>query len=321
MTLRTNGPVDPETVNAMWSPMKRTRPRGLAALIPVLALSLLAAACGGSPPTSQGEAPSTTASPVTTAPAAPESSTTTVAPSTTAVTTTVAPTTTAVTTTVAPTTTASTTTAAPTLGPPPLPPCPDLAGPAAGPVGGTITLDANGNGYDDTVSTWFEAASDSWWLLMAWGNGGSTEVMITDSSPVAAARPLGVVDLNGDGQYELFAIVDSGASAQIVGVFELGDCTVNRMTFSDSGAPAAFPVGASIGSLSGVACSSSGSAFSDIDALFATDDGTGMYDGGAQGYTVSGTQLVPGFGDGAVFANFDEAAAAVAGFDCPPISF
>ena len=74
--------------------------------------------------------------------------------------------------------------------------------------------------------------------------------------------------------------------------------------------PASFPVGASIGNVSGLACPGDGTLHRNF-AQFVSDD---TYEGGFEPFTLTDSTLTPGFGDGAGFTA-DEAFA-LATLDC-----
>lgn len=178
----------------------------------------------------------------------------------------------------------------------------------------SVVADFDVDGASDQLQTYFVPSDNRWRIRYLPGTGGSFDEEITDSGPVGAVRPVGGYDIDGDGSLEAFVVVGSGASAVLVGLYDVGDCTVTRVTLD--GVAAAFPVGATVGNISGLTCQGLGH----IDALFASAIGGGAYEGGSSPYDLAGSVLTQGFGDGAVWASFDEAATAVSGFDCPPLS-
>ena len=192
----------------------------------------------------------------------------------------------------------------------PLPaPCPaGPAIPADAAAGDTIAADLDLDGLDETVSTYFAPGDSRWHLRVEWGSGGTTDQIVTDSNGATPTRPIGPHDVDGDGTPELFAVVGSGASTALIGLYDVGPCQVHRVTLD--GAPAVFPVGATVGTVSGLSCGPVG----DLDAHFAENTGGDMFEGGFAPHSLAGSVLTPGFGDGATFTG-DEAAA-LATFDC-----
>jgi hypothetical protein len=78
------------------------------------------------------------------------------------------------------------------------------------------------------------------------------------------------VDLNGDGTEEFFAKIGAGASATVMGIFDVIDCDLVHVTVD--GAPAELTIGASVGNFSGYECLDGG-----LDLILA--DGLGMTEG------------------------------------------
>jgi len=275
-----------------------------------VATALVMSACGDSdasgapdtivtsstvPASSSSTAPTDT-TPTTTTPApAP-----TTVPASTAAPTTEAP---------APTTTSTTTstTAAPT--------CAD-SGPVPGDALGfeTIVADFDLDGLADQLMTYFAPTEDRFHIRLVPGIGGAFDEVILGSSSAGAVRPIGAYDIDGDGPLEAFVLVGSGASAQLVGIYDVADCSVTRATLD--GEPAVFAVGATVGSMSGMSCEGVGH----IDSVFAVSVDGEIYDGGFSPHSLSGSILEQGFGDGGGgWESFEEAAEAVVIFDCPPL--
>jgi hypothetical protein len=67
------------------------------------------------------------------------------------------------------------------------------------------------------------------------------------------ARVLGRADVGGAPGDELFAVVGSGASVTLVGVFGLEGCVVHRLTGPDGG-PATFAIGGTVTHVDGLRC-------------------------------------------------------------------
>lgn len=242
----------------------------------LVVLALVGSACSG-------EAESTTTMSQTTA--APLTTTTLAVATTTAAVTT---TTTAETTTSTTTTTTTTTTAPPTV----CPVSPDL--PA-----GTVTFavvggDFDGDGNEDGMLT-YQAGVDDWRLRIVFADGGGADSPIVEGEDFAPPRPIGGFDIDGDGAEEVFVTVGSGASTILVGFFDVAACVAARIT--ESGVPAAFPIGASIGNSSGIYCDGAGTVERNFAQYVADDE----YEGGFAPYMLDGSMLTAFPGDGAGF--------------------
>lgn len=253
---------------------------------------------------------------------ATSSSTTTSVPSTPTIeptTTTDATTTTDVTTTIEPTTTidATTTTEPPSTTSTTLPAttttvasaCPQAPPPAADATDATSTgADFDGDGLADVLSTYIVPSEARWHVRVEFGAGGSDDMTIEDSDMATPARPIGGLDVDGDGFDEAFVTVGSGASSVLVGLYDVAACGLTRVTIGTD--PAVFPIGATVGNISGLACNVVG----DLDRVFAQWVAEDVYEGGFEPFTLSGSVLTPGFGDGAGFSAAE--AGALATLNC-----
>ena len=233
---------------------------------------------------------------------APTSPPTTAAAPTTSSTTVVAPTTT--TAAELSTTTSSTTTTStlPATTCPVAPALPDGAVVYAGGDG-----DYDGDGQLDTAAT-YQAGPDSWRLRITFADGGGADTAIGDAEDFAPPRPIGGFDIEADGTDEIFVSVGAGASTVRIGLFDVAACAAIRVT--EGGSPAVFPVGASIGQISGVVCPGDGT-IERVFAQFVDDD---VYEGGFAPYVLDGAVLTGFPGDGAGFAADEAFALAV--LDC-----
>lgn len=195
----------------------------------------------------------------------------------------------ATTTTEAPTTT----TVAPTTTRPPGLDCPRLRrGIPAGAVGESRARgDFDGNGTPDRLTVYGTGDASQpgpWHVLLDAGEGltFTADPLIEDQT--AGASAIGGFDIDGDRLDEAFVKVGQGASAAVVGLFTIVDCTLREVTLAGVG-PAQFPVGASVGNQSGLACRG--------DALHVlsgqSDDGTTIH-WTDQAYTLDGASLVAG---------------------------
>ena len=189
----------------------------------VLVVALLFAACGGDDDEA-GQATSTSASVSTTV-------TTVAATSSTAATTVT-------------TRGGATTTAAPAC--------------AASPITGTpadVTTaqgDFDGDRQPDTLRAY--RLGQEWHLRVEFGGGGAADTTVTPQGPVAV-KAIGPANLGPAAQVAL-ATVGSGASTTIVGLYFVKSCKLQPVVNESSAA--SFPVGASVGSQSGLECADYG---------------------------------------------------------------
>jgi len=206
--------------------------------VATLSVILLAAACGDDG--DSGEASDTTTT-----------TTTTAAPPTTEVTTTsevVESTTTAAPPTTAPTTTTEAVPAAQCPG--------DGALPEDAQFNSLAGADVDGDGDVDTIHAYATGDSDTpnqWWLQVSFAGGGGTTLPVDNPGALlSGVRANDGVDLNGDGTEEFFAKIGAGASATIMGIFDVIDCALVQATID--GQPAELTTGASLGNFSGYEC-------------------------------------------------------------------
>lgn len=208
------------------------------------AVALLAVSCGD-----DGESAATT---TTTTEAPASTSTTEAPPSTEAPQTTTSTSTTSTTSTTTSTTTTSTTTEAP-----PAAQCPgDGALPADAQYASLAGADVDGDGDVDTLHAYATGDPDTpnqWWLQVSFaGGGGSTYAVNNPGALLSGVRANDGVDLNGDGTEEFFAKIGTGASATIMGLFDVIDCELVHVTID--GQPTELTIGASVGNFSGYEC-------------------------------------------------------------------
>lgn len=287
----------------------RDRPSKRRAVALAVLLVVATAACNSSTDSGPDDTGATTSDPSAT-------TSTTTTPTTTTSTTT--------TSTVAPTTSASpsTTPSSPaTTAPPPAATTSTTTAPACAaapplPAGATdltsVGADVDGDGVADLLSTYVVPAEARWHVRIEFGAGGSADATITDSGMVTPARPIGGHDVDGDGTDEAFVTVGSGASAVLVGLYDVAGCALTRVTVGPD--PAVFPVGATVGNVSGLSCDGVG----DLDRLFAQQVAADLYEGGFEPFTLSGAALTAGIGDGATFTAAE--AGALADLDCGSLS-
>ena len=227
--------------------MSRPGGRAVAAL-----LLLLAAGCSGGDPTVE---------------AAPDSTTTT---STTATTTS---------TTAVPATTSTTTG----------PACPAAPSVSDGTVGGTlvgeptpVVATIDGGAADDLVST--ELGEGGWHVVVRLADGGAIDELLP-SAAADSVRVRSAIDIDADGTDELWVQVGTGASVDIVGLYDLDGCDIEPVLIE--GVPAQFSVGGTVLLLQGLACGES-----DVTHLGATSEDGVTYAALDLTYELEGGSLV-----------------------------
>jgi hypothetical protein len=237
------------------------------------------------PPTSEDESEATTTAPTTLAPAP------TTVPPTTVPATTVPPT------------------------------CSQVRGIPVGAIDlATIAGDVDGDGMVDEISTYGEPDRSVWWIRTELGRGEVIESAIADALlfdlGFPLVRPVGAVDLDGDGTAEVFVVLSAGAATEDVGLIDVVGCTAVRMENAATGEPAVFQIGSSAGHSSGLRCEPGGFA-----ALFArTFDGE-TYSGDITPYVVLGPLVEPGIPIDVDWVGADVVRAEVGGLLCPGATF
>jgi hypothetical protein len=155
------------------------------------------------------------------------------------------------------TTEASTSSAPPTTAPPNTAPptsAADCIGTAEGATAESSAMgDVDGDGAADTAEVLHDAAG-TWFLQITLGDGGSSYTQLEPADNVGGVELIGAADVDGDGKEEIFVQVGSGASKAMFGMFTVqGGCDITEITTASG--PARFPVGASVGIISGLQCS------------------------------------------------------------------
>lgn len=110
--------------------------------------------------------------------------------------------------------------------------------------------DYDGDGHPDGLRLY--AVGGTWHLRAEPAGGGGADVEIGPVRPGETVQPLGGADVNSDGADEVFAIVGSGASTNIVGLFVLRSCRLQRVVLNADNAT--FAVGGSVGHSSALTC-------------------------------------------------------------------
>jgi hypothetical protein len=145
--------------------------------------------------------------------------------------------------------------------------------------------DFDGDGTSDDLLT-YQVAADNWRLRVIFADGGGADATIEDVMDFAPPRPIGGFDIDGDGTAEAFLTVGAGASTTHVGIFDVAACVVTPVTVN--GAHTVFPVGASVGAVSGLSCAGDGI----VRRTFAQRTDETTFAGGYEDYTVTGSDLV-----------------------------
>ena len=168
--------------------------------------------------------------------------------------------------------------------------------------------DVDGDGTDDTVTvygTGTDAAPGPWYVAVDVGGAiGRRQVVIADADPDDAnqnIRYLGVAEAGG--APVVFAVVGSGASATIVGLFQLVGCDLVRVQ-TPTKSLVTFTIGGTVTHLNGARCRGG----HDLELLQAlSDDGT----------TYSGSSAVAVVAVGALTAEPPTTVASIASADLP----
>lgn len=184
-------------------------------------------------------------------------------------------------------TTSSTSSAVPDDGGEPVR-CEELPAPSGTVRDGPVTADVDGDGVDDEVRI-VEQGEAALAVDVAHGAGGRTVLVLDDASvfTVADVRVDRVADLDDDGDDDLWVVVGSGASVEVVALVLADGCDLVRP--DASGQPNQFAVGASVGFTNGVEC---------VEGGFLEHEGENVggstYRGTTTEWLVAGTALEEG---------------------------
>jgi hypothetical protein len=170
-----------------------------------------------------------------------------------------------------------------------------------------VAADFDGDATVDDLVT-YTTGDQQWRIRVTFADGGGADALIADAEDFAPPRPIGGYDIDGDGTDEVFLTVGSGASTILIGFFDVADCVATRIT--EGGVPAVFPIGASVGNVSGVSCPVVGEIHRNFAQYVAEND----YEGGFEPFVLDGAVLTAGPGDGAAFSA--EEAFTLAVLDC-----
>ena len=146
--------------------------------------------------------------------------------------------------------------------------------------------DFNGDGATDTLivyGTGTDSQPSPYHVHMDLAAGqGSADAVIVDAATddTQVVKALGGADItagaglppDGSGD-EAFVAVGSGASDTIVGVFQLANCTITRITGPQGTAPSNFAIGGSVTHLDGLRCDGTAGGQRLVQLQATSDDG------------------------------------------------
>lgn len=150
--------------------------------------------------------------------------------------------------------------------------------------------DVDGDRRADELISYRDAAG-AWHLHVALAVGGGADLLVPTVGD-ASVQVLGGADVDGDGTDELWARTGAGASAAIVGLARLVDCSLVQVTFA-GGEPAEFAVGGTVGTAAGLRCHA-GPGASVLTSYTATHTGDDRYEVTSLEWIIDGPTLVAG---------------------------
>jgi hypothetical protein len=156
----------------------------------------------------------------------------------------------------------------------------------------TASADFDGNGKDGVLQVYRVGST---WYIRVETDSGYGAVNTLPTLGVEAARAIGGHDINKDGLDEAFVVTGAGASTELVSIYTMFEplgaapnlrCDVEPVTISGTTADATFPVGATVGTQSGLVCLGGG-----VRGISQSGDGTNYQQ------TRSNYSYAPGFGN------------------------
>ena len=146
--------------------------------------------------------------------------------------------------------------------------------------------DFDGDGTTDNVTVYGTGTTNQpspYHVHMDLGGGhGTADAVIVDAATddTQIVKALGGADItasaglppDGSGD-EAFVAVGSGASDTLVGVFQLTNCTITRLTGPQGNAPSNFPIGGSVTHLDGLRCDGTAGGQRLVQLSATSDDG------------------------------------------------
>lgn len=146
--------------------------------------------------------------------------------------------------------------------------------------------DFDGDGSTDTLTVYGTGSASQpspYHVHMDLGAvNGSADAPIVDAATDGAqvVKALGGAEISAsaglppDGSgVEAFVVIGSGASDTLVGVFQLTNCTITRLTGPQGNAPSSFPIGGSVTHLDGLRCDGSAGGQRLVVMSATSDDG------------------------------------------------
>ena len=186
----------------------------------------------------------------------------------------------------APTSTSSSSSATESAPPASSGPCSGAAVPGGAVNVTTAEADFDADGSNDTLTVYGTGSASQptpYHVHMDLSGGhGSVDAPIVDAATDGAqvVKALGGAEISAsaglppDGSgVEAFVAIGSGASDTLVGVFQLTDCTITRLTGPQGNAPSTFPIGGSVTHLDGLRCDGSAGGQRLVVMSATSDDG------------------------------------------------
>lgn len=116
-----------------------------------------------------------------------------------------------------------------------------------------FSFDFDGIDGDEVVFTYYNPVDETWVLRVEAEDGSlSSEIELPTSSAIGA-RVITVIDSNADGDPELVVKIDGGAYSEVMAFAVMRNCDA-ELTRNLEGQVFTWPVGASVGSISGFEC-------------------------------------------------------------------
>lgn len=188
----------------------------------------------------------------------------------------------------------------------------------------SVFVDAFGDGSaDDMVTSYYDVDNGQWRIRLIPSAGGVSEVTVTGVGP-GYVEVLGAVHVDTDDAEQILAVVGSGASALVLGVFgaDAAGCLF-QFDWHGTDEHVTFAVGATVGNMSGLLCYES-DGWRYLSSMSAVSNGPGSGTWNIYGSdAIRESEQTLQAGDGLhVFGvpDGDAQLAAVATVDCPGIT-
>jgi len=191
--------------------------------------------------------------------------------------------------------------------------------------------DYDGDGQPDSLLTYATNTSEpvDHHVQIQTATGHHVDAVLSDAlSSDASQQPhaLGGADIttsaglppDGSGA-EAFVTVGSGASVQLVAIFQLVDCTLTRLADADTAEPATFPIGGSVTHLDGLRCDGAAGGVRLVQLSAESDDGE-TYTTTERRFEVQNGRFVVTNTVNDTITNSDPRLQAFSVIDCPGVS-